>query len=46
MGEKEKLNNEKVEQEKKSNKKIIKTDIDEMIDNLSAADRAEKLKGE
>lgn len=28
MGEKEKLNNEKVEQEKKSNKKIIKTDID------------------
>lgn len=28
MDEKEKLNNEKVEQEKKSNKKIIKTDID------------------
>lgn len=28
MGEKEKLNKEKVEQEKKSNKKIIKTDID------------------
>lgn len=28
MGEKEKLNNEKVEHEKKSNKKIIKTDID------------------
>lgn len=28
MGEKEKLNNEKVEQEAKNNKKVIKTDID------------------